>query len=140
MIAAEDLKAYSNALAVMWDVRRKIRNQIADNKEVTTSGIDAASLVVLNALRDKTSISRTEILRISNIESHYLCKILRKLGFEGFDVCHTPAISSPLARKVYHEMLDILTKFNTDQFKYVTRDTKSLPPLLEATIHVLACS
>lgn len=84
MIAVEDLVAYSSALAVMWDVRRKIRNQIADNKEVTTSGIDAASLVVLNALRDKTSISRTEILRISNIESHYLCKILRKLVDVGY--------------------------------------------------------
>lgn len=70
-----------------------------------------------------------------------ICEILNgaladtyKLGFVGFDVYHTPAISSPLARKVYHEMLDILTKFNTDQFKYVTRDTKSLPPLLETTI------
>lgn len=70
-----------------------------------------------------------------------ICEILNgaladtyKLGFEGFDLCHTPAVSSPLARKVFHETLDILTEFNTDQFKYVTRDTKSLPALLEATI------
>lgn len=84
MIAVEDLVAYSSALAVMWEVRRRIRDQLADNKEIAPGGIDAASLVVLNALRNKTSISRTEILRISNIESHYLCKILRKLVSVGY--------------------------------------------------------
>lgn len=43
MIAVEDLVAYSSALAVMWDVRRRIRSQLADNREIAPSGIDAAS-------------------------------------------------------------------------------------------------
>lgn len=77
MLTAADLNNYSNALGTMLEIRQKVKS--VDNVE-----IDVAALIVLHSVRKKTIISRQEVLRDSNIDSHYICKLLRNLKDRGY--------------------------------------------------------